>query len=92
MKRKREQPPDVPPGGGEPEGDGEPMPKLFRPWETPPPPPPAIPLQQSTSSSEKKKTSNRRKKKTSNSSSEKKKSDIRIKLEKSYQAFGRNIR
>ena len=24
MKRKREQPPDVPPGGGEPEGDGGP--------------------------------------------------------------------
>ena len=90
MKRKREQPPDVPPGGGEPEGDGEPVPKLFRPWETPPPPPPAIPLQQSTSSSEKKKTSNREKKKTS--SSEKKKSSLRIKLEKSYQAFGRNIR
>ena len=77
MKRKREQPLDVPPGGGEPEGDGEPVPKLFRPWETPPPPPPAIPLQQSTSSSEKKKTSNRGKKKTS--SSEKKKSGIRIK-------------
>ena len=81
MKRKREQPPDVPPGGGEPvpqAGDGEPVPKrqLFRPWETPPPPPPTIPLhvQQSTSSSEKKKSS------------------IRIKLEKSYQAFGRNIR
>ena len=90
MKRKLEQPPVVPPGGVEPVGDGEPVPKLFRPWESPPPPPPVIPLQQSTSSSEKKKKSNREKKKTS--SSEKKKSSLFIKLEKPYQAFGRNIR
>ena len=87
MKRKRGQPPDVPPGGGEPEGDGEPVPKLFRPWESPPPPPPVIQLQQSTSSSGKKKKSNSEKKKTSG-----KKSGLFIKLEKPYQAFGRNIR
>ena len=87
MKRKLEQPPVVPPGGGEPVGDGEPVPKLFRPWESPPPPPPVIPLQQSTSNSENKKKSNRGKKKTSG-----KKSGLFIKLEKPYQAFGRNIR
>ena len=87
MKRKLEQPPVVPPGGGEPVGDGEPVPKLFRPWESPPPPPPVIQLQQPTSSSGKKKKSNSEKKKTSG-----KKSGLFIKLEKPYQAFGRNIR